>query len=51
MAMIVTPLPPVSTVKIALAMMQTMARPPGIHPSTVLAALTRRSGVFASAST
>ena len=32
MAMIVTPLPPVSTVKIALAMMQTMARPAG-HPS------------------
>ena len=34
MAMIVTPLPPVRTVKIALARMQTMASPPGIHPRT-----------------
>ena len=38
MAMMVTPLPPVSTVKTALAMMQTIARPPGIHPRTVRAA-------------
>ena len=49
--MMVTPLPPVSTVKTALAMTATMARPPGIHPSTVRAAATSRSGVFASAST
>ena len=38
MATMVTPLPPVSVVKNALATMQTMARPPGIHPKTARAA-------------
>ena len=50
MAMMVTPEPPVSSVKTALATTATMARPPGSQPSTARAARTRRSGVLASAS-
>ena len=49
--MIVTPLPPVKSVKMALAMTHTIARPPGIQPSHAVAARTRRSGVFDSAIT
>jgi hypothetical protein len=47
--MMVTPLPPVKSVKTALAMTQTIARPPGIQPTHAVAARTRRSGVFDSA--
>ena len=49
--MIVTPLPPVKRVKIALAITHTIASPPGIQPSHALAARTSRSGVFDSAIT
>lgn len=51
MAMMVTPLPPVNSVKMALARTHTIARPPGSHPKSALAARTRRSAVFDSAST
>jgi len=47
----VTPLPPVSVVKNAEATMQTMARPPGIHPKNADDARTMRSGVLDSAMT
>jgi hypothetical protein len=46
----VTALPPVNVVKNALAMIQTMARPPGIHPRSASAARTMRTGVLAAAS-
>ena len=49
MAMIVTPLPPVKSVKKALATMHTIARPPGSQPTHEVAARTMRSGVFDSA--
>ena len=45
-ATIVTPLPPVIVVKKAFATMQTMARPPGIHPRALDAAQGTRSGWF-----
>jgi hypothetical protein len=45
----VTPLPPVSVVKKALATMHTIASPPGIHPKNADDARTMRSGVFDSA--
>ena len=51
MATIVTPLPPVSVVKNALATMHTIASPPGIQPKNALDARTIRSGVFDSAMT
>jgi hypothetical protein len=49
MAMMVTPLPPVRSVKTALATTATMAKPPGNQPRTARAAATKRSGVRASA--
>ena len=45
----VTPLPPVSVVKNALAKMHTIASPPGIQPKNARDALTILSGVFDSA--
>ena len=47
--MIVTPLPPVKSVKTALASTHTIASPPGSQPTHDVAARTRRSGVFDSA--
>ncbi len=49
MATMVTPLPPVSVVKKALATMHTIARPPGSQPKNAEAARTMRSGAFDSA--
>lgn len=49
MATMVTPLPPVTTVKTLLATMHTMASPPGSHPSSAEEARTMRSGAFDSA--
>jgi len=49
MATIVMPLPPVKVVKKADATRQTMARPPGIHPSQARDTLTKRWGVPLSA--
>ncbi len=51
MATMVTALPPVSVVKKALAMMHTIARPPGIQPKNAFDARTMRSGVRDSAIT
>ena len=51
MATIVMPLPPVKVVKKAEATRQTIARPPGIHPSQARESFTRRCGVPLSAST
>ena len=51
MATIVMPLPPVNVVKNADATRQTIAKPPGIHPSQARDIFTRRLGVPLSANT